>query len=171
MLEAIPAWVVGRIAQTEVRPEIDDRRAVRDDVGDQRRGRAVGEGQEDGISLGQGRSHEQVGRREMRMEAADGLVLAVAAGEADDLDVRMAGEQADQLRPDVPRRADDPDPDPARSAVVGNAAQRAWQEPRRAVRRDRRGRLEPRAHGRVAPLTGGWLGLLAGVGGTVVMAV
>ena len=103
------------------------------------------------------------------MVAADRVVLAVAAGEADDLDVRMAGQQPDQLGADVPGRTDDADADPSRPAVGAHAALRAGEEPRRPVRRDRRGRPEPRAHGRTRPLTGGWLGWLAGSGRTVVM--
>ena len=50
-------------------------------------------------------------------------------GEPDDLDVRVAGEQPDQLGADVAGRADDPDPDPARPTVVGDAPARTRRSP------------------------------------------
>ena len=78
-------------------------------------------------------------------------------------------QQADELGTDVAGRTDDADADPARPAVRTDAPLGAREEPRRLVRRDRRGRSEPRAHWRTWPLTGGWLGLLAGNGWTVVM--
>ena len=169
MLEAVPARVVGRVAEAEVGPEVDDRGAV----GDERRhlggGRAVGEGQEDGVGRRQAGVDEQLGRGEVRVEVADRLVVAVAPGEADDLDVRVAAQEADQLRADVAGRADDPDAQPTRTVVTEAAAQRARQDPGRAVRRDRGGRLEPRAHGRMKPFADGWLGWFAGIGWTVVM--
>jgi hypothetical protein len=105
----------------------------------------------------------------VRVVAADRVVLAVAAGESDDLDVWMARQQPDELGTDVPGGTDDADADPARPTVRAHAPLGAGEEPRRLVRRDRRGRSEPRAHWRTWPLTGGWLGLLAGIGRTVVM--
>ena len=50
------------------------------------------------------------------MHAADGIVVALAADEPDQFDIRMAGEQPDQLATDIPGRPDDPDPDAARPA-------------------------------------------------------
>ena len=82
---------------------------------------------------------------------ADRIVVAVAAGQADDRDVRMAGQEPDQLAAGVARGADDPDPDPPRTASRIGAPFGTREEPGRAVRRDRRGRLESRAHGRVRP--------------------
>ena len=169
MLEAIPARVVGRIAQPEVRPEVDDGGAVGHEVRDEAGRRAVGEGEERGIDLRQACPDREVGRGQVRVVAADRVVLAVAAGESDDLDVRMARQQPDELGTDVPGGTDDADADPSRPAVRAHAPLGAGEEPRRLVRRDRRGRSEPRAHWRTWPLTGGWLGLLAGSGRTVVM--
>src|SRR3954447_21527764 len=96
----------------------------------------------------------------MRVVAADRLVLPVAAGQTDDVDVRMARQDPDQLGADVAGRADDADPEAA-LAVGSDPSLRPGDEPRRPLRRDRRGRSEPRAHRRSRPLTGGWLGGLA----------
>ena len=62
------------------------------------------------------------------MDAADRIVIALAADQPDQLDIRMAGEQPDQLATDIPGRADDPDADPARSAGRVDAALRARDE-------------------------------------------
>ena len=70
----------------------------------------------------------------------------------------MPGEQADQLGTDIASRTDDGDT----NALIGEA--------RPAVRRDRCGRLETRAHGRARPLTGSrLLPVLEGIGWTAVM--
>ena len=53
VLEAVPARVVGRVAEPEVGPEVDDRGAVGHEVRDEAGGRAVGQGEEDGIDLRQ----------------------------------------------------------------------------------------------------------------------
>ena len=117
VLEAVPARVVGRVAQPEVGPEVDDRGAVGDEVRDEAGRRAVREGEERGVDLGQRVPDREVGRGEVRVVAADRIVVAVAAGEPDDVDVRMARQQPDQLGADVAGRADDADADPARPAV------------------------------------------------------
>ena len=175
VLEAVPARVVGRVAQPEVGPQVDDRGAG---LGHRRHapgGDAVGEGEEDRVRLRQLGPDGQPGRGQVRVVTADRLVLAVPTGQPDDRHVRVAAQQPDQLRPDVPGRADDADPDPAHAVVPDDPAFRAGHEPRRPVRRDHRGRLESRAHGhRVArsgatSLTGDRLGWLAGIGWTVVM--
>jgi hypothetical protein len=70
------------------------------------------------------------------MDAADRVGLPVSTLQADDLDGRMAGEDPDQLGPDVTAGADDPDPDLFLSRA------------RPAVRPDRGRWLDPRAHGR-----------------------
>ena len=56
VLEAIPARVVGRVAQAEVGTEVDDRRAVGDEVRDEAGRRAVGEREERGVDLAGGAS-------------------------------------------------------------------------------------------------------------------
>jgi hypothetical protein len=169
VLEAVPARVVGWVAQAEVGSEVDDRRAGRDDVRHEGCRRAMGKGEEGGVDVGEHRADGEVRRRQMRMVAGDRVVVSVAPGEPDDLDVRVAGKEPDELGPDVAGRPDDPDADAPRPAVRLSAARRPWYEPRRAVRRGRRGRPEPRAHGRTGPLAGGRLGWLAGTGRTVVM--
>ena len=96
----------------------------------------------------------------MWVVAADRLVLPVAPGESDDVDVRVPRQDPDELRPDVTGRAHDADPEAA-LAVRSDPSLRPGDEPRRPIRLDRRGRSEPRAHRRSWPLTGGWLGWLA----------
>ena len=63
----------------------------------------VGEGEERGVDVGQLGPHGQPGRAEVGVVAADRLVVAVAAGQPDDLDVRVAGQQPDQLAAGVAR--------------------------------------------------------------------
>ena len=114
VLEAVPARIVGGVAQPEVRPEVDDRGAGGEQVRDEPGRRAVGEGQERRVDVGQVGPHGQVGRGEVGVVVADRLVLAVAPGEPDDLHVRMPAQQPDQLAAAIAGRADDPDPDPPR---------------------------------------------------------
>ena len=118
VLEAVPARVVGGVAQPEVGAEVDDRGAGGDKV--RRRapaavpwGRARKTASRRSGSVGVDR---QVGRRQMRVDAADRIVVALATDEADELDVRVAREQADELAADIAGRADDPDADPPRPA-------------------------------------------------------
>src|SRR5262245_4746836 len=85
MLEAVPARVVGRVAQAEVRPKVDDGGAAGGQVRGARRGRAVRQGEEDGVSLGQLAVDGETGRGEVRVVAADRLVVAVPAGQSDDV--------------------------------------------------------------------------------------
>jgi hypothetical protein len=130
MLEAVPAWVVGRIAQTEVGPQIDDGDALRGHGRDQRRGRAVGQGQERGIDVvGQLGADRQAGAGQVRVERADRIVVTVTAGQADDVDVGVAAQQPDELGPDVAGRPDDPHTELAGAAVGRHAAARAGEEP------------------------------------------
>ena len=156
VLEAVPARVVGRVAKPEVGPEVDDGGAAG------RPGRARASRRRRGGGPGtrrrrRGARSPRSGRSSARWAwwSPIGLVLAVAAGQPDDLHVRMARQQADELAAGVPGRADDADADPARPAVVRYAACRAGEDPRRPVRRDRRGRPESRAHGRTRPFAEG----------------
>ena len=142
MLEAVPARVVRGVAQAEVGPEIDRGGAVGDDRRDELGRRTVGQGQEDGVGRGQVRIDEMGRRREVRMDAADRLVISATAHETHDRHGGMAIEQPDELRADVAGRPDDRDPD----RPVGS---------RPAIRLGRR--LEARAHGRTRPLTVGRL--------------
>jgi hypothetical protein len=94
----------------------------------------------------------------MSVTDADRLCLAATRLEPDQLDGRVTSEEPDQLRPDVPSRAHDGDADPL------------TRKARPAVRRDRCGRLETRAHGRARPISGGrLLPVLEGIGWTAVM--
>ena len=58
----------------------------------------------------------RLGRGEVRVDPADRVVVAAAADEPDELDVRVSRQQPDQLGADIAGRPDDPDPDPARPA-------------------------------------------------------
>ena len=69
----------------------------------------------------------------MRVDPGDRVVVTTTAGQPDELDVWVAGEQPDQLGTDVAGGADDPDPDPARPAGRIDPAQRPRQDRRRAV--------------------------------------
>ncbi len=52
----------------------------------------------------------------------DRVVVAAPAGQPDEVDIRVAGQQPDQLGADIPGRPDDPDADPARPAGRVDAA-------------------------------------------------
>ncbi len=139
MLEAVPARIVGRVAQAEVGPEVDHGRARSQQVRHEFGGGAVREGQERGVHVRQLGPHGQVRRGEVGMMVAERLVLAVAAGEPDDAHVGMTAQEPDQLAAAVPGRADDPDADATGAAIGRLAASRAGESPRRPVRRDRCG--------------------------------
>ena len=127
-------------------------------AGDDGRGRAVGEGEEDRVHVRERGVDDQAGVGEVRVDAVERVAVAVAALEADDGHVRVAGQEADQLGADVAGRPDDADPDAAvgvGAAGRDHAALRSRDETRRAVRRALGRRFEPRAHGRsTRPLTG-----------------
>ncbi len=131
--------------------EVPSIEQIRDDAGRC----AVWQRQERRVDGGELGADEQLGPGEMRMVARDRIVVTVATGESDEVDVRVASQQPDQLCADVPGRADDPDPQPTRAAVRVDPAARAGEDPRRAVRRDRGRRSEVRAHRHARPLAGG----------------
>ena len=114
MLEAVPARVVGRIAQPEVGTLVDDRRAGGDEVGDELRRGAVREGEEDRIRGRHVGMDVEVERGQVGMDAGDRIVVAAPPDEPDQLDVRMPREQPNELATDIAGRPDDPDPDHAR---------------------------------------------------------
>ena len=146
VLEAVPARVVGGVAEAEVGPEVDDRGAAGDDRRNELRGRPVGERQEDGVGGGQVCVDDVRRRGEMGMDRPDGFVVAAAADETDDLDGGVAVEEPDELRTDVAGGADDGDPDATPGCGFGHGS-------RPAIRLGRR--LEAPAHRRVRPLSGG----------------
>ena len=124
MLEAVPARVVGRVAQAEVGALVDDRRAGGDEVGDEVRRGAVREGEEDRIRGRQLGMDVEVERRQVRVDAVDRVVVAATPDEPDQLDVRVPRQQPDQLTADIAGRPDDPDPDPPRATGRIHAARR-----------------------------------------------
>ena len=110
VLEAVPARVVGRIAQPEVRPEIDHRQPRARAGRRPARRRRRGAGQEDRV--------EAVGQRRRRCEAGGGEVRDGStrsarprgrAPERHHAAPRMPREQAHQLATAVARGADDHD--------------------------------------------------------------
>ena len=106
VLEAVPARVVGRVAEAEVGALVDDRGAGRDEVRDEGRRGAVGECQEDrveGVARPAGSSAWTSSPVVARCGwiAVDRIVVAAAADEADQLDVRVARQQPDQLGTDI----------------------------------------------------------------------
>ena len=151
VLEAVPARVVGGVAQAEVGTLVDDRRAFRDEVGDQGGRRAMGEGHEDRVDRRKFRVDREVRGREVRVDTGDRVVITAAPHEADQLHVRVAGQQADQLGTDIAGRPDDPDPDttwaPSRVQPAFRAGEETVGAVRGAVRRawtDRMGQCHSR---------------------------
>ena len=134
VLEAVPARVVGRVAQAEVRALVDDRRARR------RRGPGRARRRRRGAAPGRRRRPAGSSAWTVRpvvarcgMDPGDRVVVAAAPGEPDQLDVRVAGEQPDQLGADVAGRADDPDADPPRPAGRVDARAASGQDARAPV--------------------------------------
>ena len=82
----------------------------------------------------------------MGVDLTDWYVRAVASQQPDDLDMGMAGEEADELGPDVAGRTDDRDA----QACLRNAVDPVLRL---------RGRDAAGAHGRTTPLTGGCSGV------------
>ena len=154
VVEVVPGRVVRRVAEPEVRPQVDDGLAAVEELVDPVRNRSVREGEEDGLCVvGHVVVHAQVPRGEVRVEVRDGVALALAAHEARDPHVRVQRQEPDQLRADVPGGTDDRDAD-GLAAVQGARATFRRGGLRRTVRHDRRA-VVPRAHGRVSPLAGG----------------
>ena len=122
VIEAVPARVISGVAEPEIWPEVDHRRAASGDVGDDGCRGSVGQGQEDSIDRGQCQLHREPRVGKMGMRRADRLAVAVATLEPHDLDIGLAAEEPNQLGPDVPRRADDPDPD---ASIRGRSAAQA----------------------------------------------
>ncbi len=157
MLEVVPARVVRRIAEAEIGPQVDDGLAATEELVDPARHGPVGERQEHGLRVVRDVVVDvQVTRREVRVDPGDRIALPLPSDEPGDPDVRVEGEEPDQLRADVARRADDRDPD--RIAEKRPHAGRRGGAGRgclvMTVRRDRRLR-RIRAHGRAGPLAGG----------------
>ena len=116
VVEPVPARVVGRVAEAEVGSLVDDRRAVLEQARHEGGGRPVRQRQEGGIHRRQLGVDRLLGRGQMRVDPVDRVLVAAPAGEAYEVDVRMARKQPDQLRAHVAGRPDDPDPYAARPA-------------------------------------------------------
>ena len=129
MLEAVPARIVGRVAQAEVGAQVDDRRAGGDQLGHEARRRAVGQGHEHGIGVGERGIDDQAGRGQVRVDAADRVAVAIATHEPDERRRSGGRRAAGQLRADIPGGADDRDPDLPRTSVGIDAALGTRHEP------------------------------------------
>ena len=129
VLEAVPARVVGRISKPEVGPLVDDRGAAREEPRREIRGRPVGEGQEHGIDRWQLVMHGEAGQAEVRMDPGDRVMVALATLQADEVDVRMPGQDPDEFGTDIAGRPDDPASDPSRPPGRVQAALRTGNEP------------------------------------------
>ena len=110
---AVPL-LVGGCGEAEVGAEVDEVPDAVDQVGDEALRLAVREGQEDEVEAVEGRGVERVegqvrvGGGERRVQVGDrGAGLTVPGG-GDDLEVRVGGEQAEQLGAGVARPAHDP---------------------------------------------------------------
>ena len=84
VLEAVPARVVGRVAQPEVGPEVDDRGAGGDELRDDasRRRRGAGPGRPRRAAGSRGVDDVRPVVAEVRVDAVDRVVVAVAARRA-----------------------------------------------------------------------------------------
>ena len=111
---------------------------------------------------GRPESDGQPGRGQVRVVATDRVGVAVATGEPDDLDVRMAGQDADQLAPTYPV-----------APMIPTRIGRVPDERSVAIARSPPPPLRSRARARrcrsTAPLTGGRARSRIGIGWTVVM--
>ena len=129
VLEAVPAWVVGQIAKSEVRTLVDDRRPSREEARGQIGGGAVGEGQEDGIHRRQLVMDRQCGRAQVGMDAGDRIVVALAALQANEVHIRVPRQEPDEFGTHIPGGADDPHADASRSTRRVQPALRSGDEP------------------------------------------
>ena len=108
MVELVPARIVGRIVEAEVRPDVQQGGAAGYDSGSHLGCNTVWQGGEDGIGLGNRLVDDQSSGAEMRMRLGDGLPVAVAAVQPGQPYIRMAEQQPDQLSTGVARGPDDP---------------------------------------------------------------
>src|SRR4051794_28771845 len=118
MLEAIPAGVVGGVAEAEVRTLVDDRRAGGDEVWDELRRGPVREGEEDRIRGRQLRVDVEIKCREVSVDTADRIVVSPTSDKTDKLDVRMPRQEPHELAAHVAGRPDDPDPNDTRGRIT-----------------------------------------------------
>ena len=113
VLEAVPGRIVGRVGQSEVGAQVDDQQSLLEQGRRHGRRLAVGEGQEDRVErsrVGQLGVDPVAGLGEVGERIADRQAIAVAGREPDDPDAWVPLQDADQLRTDVARGAEDGDP-------------------------------------------------------------
>jgi hypothetical protein len=109
----VPACIIIRVAQPEIRAQVDERHAARDDGRGDTLRRAVGQRREHQVALVQQVSVERldpllrVGNRQMRMHVAHGVARAAVADQRTGAQRRVRVQQPQQLAADVPRRAQD----------------------------------------------------------------
>ena len=130
VLEAIPARVVGRVAQPEVGSEVDDGRA-RWRPGPGRAPAAVpwGRARKTASTAGRAASTTSPVVARWGWMPPSGSASRSRPWRPTSVDVRVAGQEPDELGADVAGRADDPDADPSRPTVRVHAADRTWLEP------------------------------------------
>ncbi len=121
MLEAIPARIVGRILEPEVRAEVDHRGPLADEGRSPLDGRPMGQGQEDGVGSRGGVIEAQGRPGEMGVDGLDGFGAPPSPDETDQLHGWMPSKDADQLGSRVSSSADHRDPN-RRGAIDLSAA-------------------------------------------------
>ena len=87
MVELVPARVVRRVVEPEIRTYVEQRRSARDDLGGHLRGHAVGQRGEDRVGLGDRLVDDEPRLAQVRMRGLDRLFLAVSAVQAREPDV------------------------------------------------------------------------------------
>ena len=114
VLLAVPLGVERSVPQAEVGGEVDDEAHPRPQLRDDPLGLPVGQAAEHQVeSVEMGRvvvpvDQTRIGRGQRRRVGADGLAgMGMGRGHGD-LELGVPGEQAQQLRPGVPRRPEDP---------------------------------------------------------------
>ena len=71
MVELVPARVVRRVVEPEIRTYVEQRRSARDDLGGHLRGHAVGQRGEDRVGLGDRLVDDESGLAQVRMGGRD----------------------------------------------------------------------------------------------------
>src|SRR5271157_1832283 len=111
MVELVPARVVSRVVEPEVRADVEQGGPTPHDLAGHLRGHAVRQRGEYGVCLGDRLIDDQPRLTEVRVRGGDRLVVAVAAIQTGELDVGVMQKQSYQLAARVPGRAQDADGD------------------------------------------------------------
>jgi hypothetical protein len=136
------------------------------------------QGEEDRVGRRELGVDRQTGPHELGVDPLDRVVVSAATHETDQIDVRVPGEEPDELGTDVPGGPNDPDPDPPWPTGWIDAPLGSWQESSSAIRHDPGWCTDSRAHGRGSwpgpaktPLSEAKLGCSTGSGWIAVMVV